>query len=282
MLVPILFSLLQSPVSLQPGDIVSANLQNHTASVHRADGRFGGVLADSTSGLRGATGVAIDAAGRIHVASSQTSSVLRFTPDGRFDRVVVRDSALGAPFSLAFDRAGLLYVSAGNRHRVLRYDGQTGAPAGVAAEGHGLRTPIGLAFGDDTTLYVASGASNQVLAFHAGTGTFLRVAAAEGLRFPSDVLVDNDGTLLVSSAATREVRRFDPLTGEALGVVAALPAGAAPVGIARDCNGRLVIGDFGGSRLFRFDGSGEPVLLSREGLAGPENLVVVGCGAAIE
>ncbi len=272
-------ALLQSAVPLSAGDLVAANFQDATISVHSADGTFRGILADSsTAGLRAPTGVAFDEMGRLHVASSRTSAILRFHADGRFDRLVVQDTALGTPFSLAFHPNGTLYVSSGNRHPVMRYHPETGASLGIAARDNGLKTPIGLTFTSEGELLVANGGGNNVLAFDAGTGEFLRAVASDSLNFPSDVIATDRRTILVSSAVGGEVREFDLRTGRHLRLVARLPAGSAPVGMARGCDGHIVVGDFGKSRLFELRAD-TVALLASTGLAGPENIAVVpGCG----
>lgn len=265
---------------LRSGDIVVANLRS--SSVAWFEGRTGAYLGafvePGAGGLQGATGVAFGPDGDLYVGSSRNHRVLRFDgetgePRGTF----VDGGALETPFSLVFGPDGDLYVSCGTGNRVLRYDGRTGELRGVAAEGDGLVQPIGLAFGPgDRLLYVVNSAGRNIMRFDPATGQSRGVFTADSLRFPSDLAFGPDGDLYVSNAASGTVVRFDGGTGELVGVAARLPGpGGAPMGLAVLPHGGLVIGDFGRDRLYRVGAPGsEPVLLSDDGLAGPENLAI--------
>ena len=233
-------------------------------------------VADSTSGLRHGTGITFGPDGHLYVSSSGNNQILRFDGEtGKLLGVFVRDTILFRPFSLAFGPDGNLYVSSGKTSNVLRYDGRTGQYLGVAAGSEHVRSPIGLAFGPDKRLYVANAGGKNVLRFDGTTGALLGIAGRDSLTFVSDVAFGPDAMLYASDASLRRVVRFDPSTGNFLGVVATLPEGSVPVGIAFDRQGRLWIGDFAKSQLFRLDvGASVPALVASEGMGRPENLVV--------
>lgn len=261
------------------GDIFVANISANTVTRYDgATGAYRGAFVEAgAGGLAGPTGLAFGPDGHLYVSSSRSDRVLRYDGDsGAFLDVFVADSSLETPFSLVFGPDGDLYISSGTGNRVLRYDGRTGEPAGIAAGDEELRQPIGLRFGPDGMLYVVNSGNRNVLRFDPQTGRSTGVFASEGLRFPSDLVFGPDGSLYVSSASGGEVLRFDGRTGAPGGVAARLPEGAAPVGLDFTLDGRLVIGDFAGSRLFLAapDGTSPPELVATEGLAKPENIVV--------
>lgn len=94
---------------------------------------------------------------------------------------------------------------------VSRFDGDTGAPLGVFAEG-GLTAATGITFGPDGNLYVGTQVSaSSVNRYAAVTGEFIEVFAdsvdARGITFGPD------GNLYVSDASLDAVQRFDGATG---------------------------------------------------------------------
>ncbi len=261
-----------------PGDVLAANLDDGSVSwFDGTTGAFRGHFVPSgAGGLAGATGIAFGPDGDLYVGSSATDQVLRY--DGRtgeFRGAFVDRGQIGGPFSLIFGPDGDLYVSSSQRHQVLRFDGESGAYEGVAAADSTLGLPIGLRFGPDGFLYVANAQGSSVDRYDAASGRLL-ARVATGVRFASDVAFGPDGQLYVSSAAAFAVLRFDPGTGAMADTAAALPGGGVPVGLAFVADGRLFISDFRRSRLFVLEpGSTEPRLLASEGMAGPENIVVV-------
>lgn len=259
------------------GDLYVANIRSNEVTVYDGTtGAYEGVFVTAgAGGLSGATGIAFGPDGNLYVGSSQTNEVIRYdgetgAPLGAF----VSDSALAMPFSLTFGPDGHLYVSSGRGNVVRRYDGRSGSFLGVAAADSALRQPIGLAFGPDDQLYVVNSAGRNVMRFSPEIGRG-EVLATDSLGFPSDLAFGPDGYLYVSNASKGTVVRFDPSTGAFRGVYARLPERSAPVGLAFTDDGRLFVGDFGNSRLFVVpQNGGVPRLVTAEGLAGPENMVI--------
>jgi len=99
------------------------------------------------------------------------------------DFVTVGSGGLAHPLVHVFGPSGRgpgaldLYVSDPHIHRILRYDGTTGAFVSVfVPQGNGgLHTPLGLVFGPDGNLYVADGA------YFGGTPAVLRFQGPSGL-----------------------------------------------------------------------------------------------------
>lgn len=257
------------------GRIYAAHLSGGHVSEHDpVEARWVGDFVEAGGGgLRGGTGIAFGPDGDLYVGSSATHQVLRFDGStGEFEGAFVDGGALQTPFSLVFGPGGDLFVSSGSQHRVLRFDGDSGAFEGVVLDG--LQVPIGLRFGPDGFLYVANAGADEVLRTVPGSGE-VEVFVAGGLDFPSDIVFSPSGELYVSSAITREVVRFDGHTGERRGVLLTLEEGSAPVGLDFALDGDLIVADFAGSRLLKVDAeSGEIRQVFREGLDGPENVVV--------
>ena len=117
--------------------------------------------------------------GNLLVASRATDEVLEYdATTGSFLGALV-SAGLGGlfePFGLAFDSAGVLYVTS-NDGRILRYDGSTGSFLGEfvsVADNGGLDDPHGLLFLPSGNLLVASYETDQILEYEAGTGDFVR------------------------------------------------------------------------------------------------------------
>ncbi len=259
-------------------EVCAANLRDNTVSCYdAATGQPAALaVAAGAGGLRAPTGLTFGPDGNLYVSSSGTNQVLRFDGQtGAFLDVFVSDSALVQPFSVIFGPDGNLYVSSGARGVVLRFDGRTGRLLNVAARTDSLKTPIGLEFDRDGRLYVANAGGNNVSRFNARTGQRIDVFAVDGLRFPSDVAIDGAGDIYVSSAFAGRILRYDGVSGALRGVVGTLPDMGVPVGIRFLPDGDLVVADFAKSRLYRLPrAGGDPVLLTDQRLAGPENLAV--------
>jgi DNA-binding beta-propeller fold protein YncE len=261
---------------IRPGDIVVANIGDHTVSVFDGDsGAFRGLASEAgAGGLEHPTGIAFGPDGDLYVASSGNGRILRYDgATGSFLETFAEGAPLKRPFSLIFGPAGDLFVSSGAT--VLRY-GPDGSFIGYAARDSSLEQPIGLAFGQDGLLYVANSTAPSVTRFDPSTGDRVDVFAADSLAFPSDVAFGPDGDLYVSNASAHRVVRFDGITGVFEAVVATLPDGGVPMGLAfRDT--RLIIGDFARSRLFFLDAVAAAAAareVASEGLQRPENVAV--------
>ena len=132
------------------------------------------------------------------------------------------------PHRLRAGRAGVRVQHGVRRHlpttnSILRYDGTTGAPAGVSGQpgdavfvspgSGGLDGPVAMVFRPDGYLYVTSWRNSAVFRYQIASG-----AAADhvvppgsgGLSSPIDLLFEADGNLLVTSRNTNEVLRFGP------------------------------------------------------------------------
>jgi sugar lactone lactonase YvrE len=102
------------------------------------------------------TGIAFDRAGNLYVASAAGGNILKFAPDGTKTTFA---AGLDRPYSLAFDAAGNLFVSATNS--IFKF-----APDGTKTVfASGLSNPAGLAFDRAGNLFLTQGSAGPVLKF---------------------------------------------------------------------------------------------------------------------
>lgn len=261
---------------IRPGDIVVANIADHSVSVFDGEsGAFRGLAFEpGAGGLRNPTGVAFGPDGDLYVGSSGTSAILRYDgATGEFREVFASGAPLERPFSLIFGPGGELFVSSGAS--VLRY-GADRSFRGYAARDASLEQPIGLALGTDGLLYVVNSTAPAISRFDPRTGELVDAFVTDSLSFPSDIAIGPDGALYVSNASAHRVVRFDRSSGEFDAVVATLPDGGVPMGLAFS-GPKLIIGDFGQGRLYFLDPvdpTAGPREVAREGLLRPENVAV--------
>lgn len=149
-------------------------------------------------------------------------------------------AALNAPFDVAFDRAGNLYFSDTNNHRIRRVDGRTRMIRTVAGDGTKgfagdggpalralLDEPYGIVFDREDNLYFADRLNRRVRRVDAQTGVLTTVAgdgsrmhsgdggpaARAGLVEPNGVAIDTRGRLFIADVADHRVRVVDLATG---------------------------------------------------------------------
>ena len=267
--------------------------------------------------------VAADAAGNLYVADTGNNIIRKISPTGVVSTFAGSAAAHGAtdglgdqarfwaPFGLAVDRAGNVYVAdtANNLIRkitpigfVTTLAGQAGQPG--ASDGNGLlaqfRNPWGVAVDARGNVYVAHMSNNTIrkitpagivttLAGQPGAGGQADGPGAQA-RFnaPYAVAVDHAGNVFVSDSGNQAIRKITPA-----GVVttfAGLPgyAGHAdgtgpdaqfwnPQGLALDDQGNLYVADTGNQTLRKITPAGVVTTLAGE----PEATGVAdGAGAA--
>jgi sugar lactone lactonase YvrE len=161
--------------------------------------------ATTQSGLHFPNGVAVDNVGRLWVADSGSSRVLRFDGAAGKPNGAAADGVLGQagftsnlfaatasgmkfPSGVAVDSTGRLWVADSSHNRVLRFDGAAGKVNGAAADGV-LGQP-------DFTSNAAA-------------------TTASGMSFPTGVAVDSAGRLWVADQNNNRVLRFNDLVPRA-------------------------------------------------------------------
>ncbi|MFN0165529.1 MAG: BACON domain-containing protein [Bryobacteraceae bacterium] len=222
----------------------------------RADGlitTFAGTGSDGYSGDGGPavnarlsfpSGVAVDAANNVYIADTLNHRIRRVSPAGIITTVAgngtgeslgdggpALQASIYAPYDIAFDRNGEMYVTEVFGHRVRRIDrngrittvagnGQAGYSGdGGAATAASLNEPRGLAVDALGAVYVADYKNNRVRRI--GPDRVIRTAAGTGerglsgdggpaaqarLNRPSDVAIDPAGNLVIADELNHRVR----------------------------------------------------------------------------
>lgn len=242
---------------------------------------IGGVsafVASGSGGLSGPKDLTLGPDGNLYVASSGTSSVLRFSAVGQLlgTFVTANSGGLATPFGLAFGPDNNLYVGSEGTNAIYEYSGTTGTFVStfVSAGSGGLNDPKGMVFGQDGNLYISSHASNSILRYQgpAGpapgsplpatgqSGALFVAAGSGGMANPKDLVFGPAGDLYVASGAPNHaVLRFDGATGIFNNTFVAPGAGGlgSPTGLAFDQDGRLYVADQNTNAVHRFDNQGQ-------------------------
>jgi sugar lactone lactonase YvrE len=241
--------------------------------------------------LRAPRAVAMDTAGNLYIADTESQRVRRVAPGGGI--TVVAGSGvpgfsgdggqavaaqLQDPNGVAVDGAGNLYIADTGNHRIRRV-----TPAGVISTVAGgtldqLNTPFGVAVDTVGTVYVADTGNNRVRRLNGGVLTTIAGAGGPGfggdggaataalLWQPRGVAVDAAGNVYIADRWNRRIRRVATngiittvagagtmgFTGDGGSAVAAQLGDAA--GVAVDAAGTIFIADQSNQRIRRVAG----------------------------
>jgi sugar lactone lactonase YvrE len=237
-----------------------------------ADGLIHTVAGDGTMGssgdggpatkaeLNGPMGLAVDAAGNLHIADSINHSVRTVGTDGTI-RTLGGRVALQRPSGVAADAAGAVYIADAGRHMVFKV-----APGGT------------------TTTVAGTGLTG----FSGDGGPGISAA----LNSPAGVAVDAAGNVYVADTGNNRIRRValdgTITTIAGTGVAGSLGDGGLateaqlnePAGVAADLSGNVYIADTQNSRvrLTRPDGSIRTVAGPEDGIAMPQAVALDAAG----
>ena len=214
----------------------------------------------------GPVDIVVDAAGNVYTADSGSETISKITPAGVASTYA---SNITTPSGMAIDAAGNLYVSNGVADTITRI-----APGGVATVfATNVLEPRGIAIAPDGSVRVAN------LGFMVGTsgvttltslGALGSFAGFPGSR-PIGIAVDPGGTSFIAGSADDTVM-IVPAVG-APGVIATLPAGSAPLDIARDGALNLYTANSGTNSVSKVTLQGDVTNFPTQGL-NPGHLVV--------
>jgi NHL repeat len=143
------FALYATATTVPAGKIYLA--YGTTVTTHNEDGTQ--TTPTITAGLDGASGVAIDAAGRIYVANSGNNTVTTYNADGTQTTPTIT-SGINSPSGVAVDVAGRIYVANIGSNTVTTYkaDGTRTTPTITS----GINSPSGVAVDTAGKIYVAN------------------------------------------------------------------------------------------------------------------------------
>lgn len=219
--------------------------------------------------LRGASAVAIDAAGLRYVADTEHHRIVVFDSTGAMVRTWGRfgrePGAFQYPRGLALDRAGTLYVADWGNHRIQRFtrDGQhLGQFGGLRFEDFdGLFTPSGVAAPD----------TGEIIVYAAGIYTFTpdgrRLDTRRRIPLRTEtrcgIAVDAAGHLYVVDALDHRVHKLDRAGHVLASFGRGYGEGAGqlfdPIGLTVDAAGRVWVADWfrGAGRVHGFAPDGQ-------------------------
>ena len=193
-------------------------------------------------------GLAIDAAGRLHVTDMDRHRIVRFDADFKSQQVLGTEGVWNGPHSLDFaaDGRGLVtcYYTPGiyvlGDDRPLQLERAVTGPAS--------------AFFDATSRFiVAEYAQNEVLQFELD-GRFVRAFDGQFDR-PHMARTLADGTVLVADTWNNKLQRFDPSGSNIDDNVATV---SCPVAIDSDPARGWLVTAWGDNAVVRFDANGRP------------------------
>ena len=242
--------------------------------------------------LSGPAGVAPDGAGNLYIADSSHQRIRKVDSTGTIVTVAGNGTAgsggdggaataaqLNAPYGLAPDGAGNLYIADSSNHRIRKVDsaGTIVTVAGSGAAGHSgdgaaavaalLRLPRGVALDGSGNLYFAD-EGNQRIRKVDSAGVISTLAGRERLNSPYGLALDGAGNLYFADTSNHRIRKVDPA-----GVISTVAGdgrqnyggdgGAAtaaqlnsPRGVALDGAGNLHIADRTNNRIRKVDSAG--------------------------
>jgi len=208
--------------------------------------------------------VAIDPlTGEVYVTDRPTGSIYIYDSDGRYQRPFAPVAPIPGwqPLAVAFDKAGLLYVTdqSGASPKVEVFD-RTGTVVRTLGETDGLTYANGVAIDDAGLVYVTDSNNGRLLVFDAsGTvvGRIGRGAGSGNLGLPRGIAIDGDRTFVVDSSGQGALlyRTLQPeqtrpdYVGFFGGHGTADGLFAFPMGAAVDDRGRVYVADTANGRV---------------------------------
>jgi serine/threonine protein kinase, bacterial len=225
------------------------------------------------TGVRLATGVAVNARGDTYMTDIGTDRVL-FLAVGASEAMPLPFSGLKNPRDVAVDEKGDVYVTDSGNDRVLWLP--AGAPAAIPLPFTGLNDPRGVAVSAKGDLYVVDRGNDRVLFLATGAPTAVALPIT-GLNDPRGVAVDAAGGVDVTDGYNNRVLQL------AAGATVATPLPFSgvndPQGVAVDTEGNVYVTDRGNAGVFELrPGARAAVPLPFTGLNDPQGVAVDAAG----
>jgi sugar lactone lactonase YvrE len=133
-------------------------------------------------------------------------------------------ASLWAPFGVANDISGNLYIADTYNNRIRKVTAATGIITTVA---DGLNTPTSVAVDKTGNLYIADAYNHRILKVAAGTGTITTLAGdgkarfagdtglatQASLNYPTGVAIDSYGNIYITDSSNHRIRKVTAATG---------------------------------------------------------------------
>jgi uncharacterized protein (TIGR03437 family) len=205
-----------------------------------------------------AEGLTIDSAGNLYVAEAQGHRVRQVSPGGVIRTIAgtgqpgfsgdggpATAAQLNAPYGLAVDNEGYLYIADLGNARVRRV-----APDGkiVTVASAPLVSPRNLAIDLAGNLYISDFDGQKI--YKMGPNGNIVPWITSGPRYPTALAVDRSGVLYIADSGNHVIRKFDR------GVLTSFVAAATPTGLAFDASGNLYIADSSGGHIVKISSGG--------------------------
>jgi len=174
-----------------------------------------------------AYGIAVDQSGKIFVADTANNRIQKFSSSDGINYTFVTawgtygtgNGQFDAPYGIAVDRSGFVYVSDRNNNRIQKFSSTDGinyafvTKWGAYGTGDGqFDAPYGLAIDGSGLIYVADMLNNRVQAFNS-CGVFVAKWGTYGdgdgqFYHPWGIAVDRSGNIFVTEYAGNRVQKF--------------------------------------------------------------------------
>jgi DNA-binding beta-propeller fold protein YncE len=188
----------------------------------------------------------------IYVVNNGNNTIEKFDSVTGADLGLFASTGLHEPTSLAFDKAGNLFVSNYGDGSIVKF-----TPAGVPtvfathSTDPNLAAPQGLAFDSAGNLYVANWGGNTIEKYTPqGVGSVF----ATGLNYPADLAFDKSDNLYVANNGDNNILKFTP--GGVRSVFATSPTYYDPLGLAFDPAGNLFVANVNSHNIEKFTPAG--------------------------
>jgi len=221
-----------------------------------------------STGYKGPTGVAADAAGDVFIADYGNSQVKEITAGSTTPTLI--GSGFTNPFGVAVDAAGDVYVADYGANAVYKIPAGNGAPVTI---GSGFSHPTGVAIDAAGNVYIADHSNNAVKKIPAGSNTPVKIGS--GFNQPVGIAVDAQGNVYVGDRDNNAIKEI-PVHSE---TPVAIGSGfSSPYGVAVDASGNVFVADYGNNAVKEIPaGSSTPVILGA-GFKNPEGVAIDGAG----